>query len=293
MVLFVLVSIGISMFFKPLITTAAVTLVSFTATYSSGQIKLEWETGTELDTAGFYILRSTQGTGPFNRISGFIPAIGGTIGAMYSYADTTITNGVNYFYQLEEIEVSGGSSIFENDTIEIYAGVPSVTPSPTNTLAASLTQTPTKTSTGPTPTASRTPTRTKTPLPTATVTRTPFSSGISSPTDTLPPPETATLSSPLTVTLTVTLTITPTNTQESMPTVEYEIFIENTNTPTATISPTPTPAPTPISTEALNGFTGFIGSGEMFLIVGVVGLVIAGWGIVALVGYYFLFIRKT
>ena len=85
----------------------AVQLTSFTAVAGDGAVDLDWETASELDNLGFHLYRSTAG--PYERITArAIPGLGSSpVGANYSYRDTGLTNGVTYYYKLEDIETTG------------------------------------------------------------------------------------------------------------------------------------------------------------------------------------------
>ena len=87
----------------------AVKLMSFTASPADRAVDLAWQTGSELDNLGFQLYRATAAAGPFVRITpALIPGLGSSpIGASYSYHDAALTNGVTYFYELEDIETTG------------------------------------------------------------------------------------------------------------------------------------------------------------------------------------------
>ena len=152
---------------------AAIDLVSFTAAPGDGHILLAWETATEFDNAGFFIVRSQAEDGEYIRISPFIQAEGdGVTGAEYEYEDQDVTNGVLYYYKLE--------AIGNDQSSEFYGPVTAILPTPTPTATNTSTPTRTPTSTA-TRTATRTPTRTpfSTPAtltPTASETPTPTAS---------------------------------------------------------------------------------------------------------------------
>jgi hypothetical protein len=75
-------------------------------------VTVTWSTASELNTAGFNVLRSDNPDGPFTRLNPEIvpaspdPLIGGS----YVYTDTSVTPGQTYYYQLEEVESGGGTS---------------------------------------------------------------------------------------------------------------------------------------------------------------------------------------
>ena len=90
--------------------TTAVTLTSFTAAGRDGAVDLSWQTASELDNLGFHLYRSLVGERALRRGSRrrVIPGLGSSaIGTSYSYRDSGLTNGVTYFYKLEDIETSG------------------------------------------------------------------------------------------------------------------------------------------------------------------------------------------
>ena len=75
-------------------------------------VTVEWSTASELNTAGFNVLRSDNPNGPFTRLNPEViraspdPLVGGS----YVYTDTNVTPGQTYYYQLEEVEFGGGAS---------------------------------------------------------------------------------------------------------------------------------------------------------------------------------------
>jgi hypothetical protein len=124
---------------------ANVTLVSFTATYLSGkqEMRIDWETATELDTVGFYVARSNSFTGPFAHVSPFIPHEGDTVlGATYVYTDGIPALNQTYYYLLEA--VNADQTIDPHGPITATAGVPATnTPTATSTRTRTPTFTPT------------------------------------------------------------------------------------------------------------------------------------------------------
>jgi hypothetical protein len=92
-----------------------VELLYFQTVPGSESVTLVWATATEIDTAGFNILRSDSQNGPFARINDvLIPGEGGpTQGAQYSYLDEGLQDGATYWYQLEDVDVTGQSYIHD------------------------------------------------------------------------------------------------------------------------------------------------------------------------------------
>jgi hypothetical protein len=75
--------------------------IGFTAAASSGAISLQWTA--EAAATGYNVLRSTSASGPFTQING--SAIATT-----SYADSSVTPGTTYYYQLVATDGSGDVS---------------------------------------------------------------------------------------------------------------------------------------------------------------------------------------
>ena len=91
-------------FYEP---TTAVTLVYFTTEANGNRVTLSWETGTEIDNAGFNIYRATSEAGPYIKVNNdLIWAVGNvTQGAVYNFEDTP-GNGA-YLYYLEDVDNRG------------------------------------------------------------------------------------------------------------------------------------------------------------------------------------------
>lgn len=87
----------------------AVELASFDAAGGDGQVVVSWSTALELDNLGFHLYRSTSADGVYTRVTSQpIPGLGSSpVGASYQYVDDGVTNGVTYFYELEDIETTG------------------------------------------------------------------------------------------------------------------------------------------------------------------------------------------
>jgi len=94
---------------------AAVTLIYFRTIAGDGRVILLWETATELDNAGFYVQRSNEQAGNYQRINPtIIPSRGdGLTGATYEYLDTTVVNGSTYWYRLESIDFNQQSQYYD------------------------------------------------------------------------------------------------------------------------------------------------------------------------------------
>lgn len=75
-------------------------------------VTVQWSTASELNTAGFNILRGDNVNGPFARVNAeIIPASNDSlVGGSYIFTDTNVTAGHTYYYQLEEVEFSGNTT---------------------------------------------------------------------------------------------------------------------------------------------------------------------------------------
>jgi hypothetical protein len=88
-------------------------------------VTVEWSTASELNTAGFNILRGDTANGPFTRLNAEVipaspdPLVGGT----YVFTDTRVAPGQTYYYQLEEVEFSGSTSPQGTVTVTAPYGV--------------------------------------------------------------------------------------------------------------------------------------------------------------------------
>lgn len=236
---------------------AAVTLIYFNATPGDGQVLLEWATATELNNVGFFVVRSDQSNGTYNRVSDFIPGEGDSlVGATYDFTDTGLTNGQTYWYKLESVDINNTSQ-FDGPKSAV-PGVPAQATATATQTATATTEVP-DTST-PTPTATQTAgsvgtaTATETQAAGATSTFTPTPSLTSTPTRT--PTRTATRTSVSTFLPTRTQTPFPTRTSipdtQSAPATETVIPGGGAITTEGATSPDQSPTATLIPLPTLN-----------------------------------------
>ena len=101
-----------STFYTVCSATTAVELASFDASGLDGAVDVAWETSSELNNLGFHVYRATTSDGAYERVTASaIPGLGSSpVGARYSYRDAGLTNGVTYYYKLEDIETTGRPS---------------------------------------------------------------------------------------------------------------------------------------------------------------------------------------
>ncbi len=90
-----------------------VTLSSFTAAGDGQRIEIAWETKSEINTAGFNVLRrDREGATPVTINPQLIPARGGELqGARYSLIDSDVTGEVTYDYYLESVDLQGAGTM--------------------------------------------------------------------------------------------------------------------------------------------------------------------------------------
>ena len=86
--------------------------------YGSRDVNVQWDTATEIDTAGFYLYRSDSLDGEFvlvNREGELIPSQGNALsGATYTFMDEDVVPGETYYYLIEEVEYDLTSHRYED-----------------------------------------------------------------------------------------------------------------------------------------------------------------------------------
>ncbi len=101
-----------------------VELASFTGETSADGVTLLWSTASEVQNAGFYVLRAMAQDGPFEYQSEFILGQGTTpLGHDYTWTDTDVVPGTEYWYALEQRDFDG-TVTREESTIQIIAAAP-------------------------------------------------------------------------------------------------------------------------------------------------------------------------
>lgn len=236
---------------------AAVTLASFAAEGRDGRVLITWSTATEINSSGFFVLKSTEQAGEYERIGDFIPSTGDQlVGADYEYEDQDVTNGITYYYRLEAIDTSNNSQLF--GPISAIPGVATPTPTITNTPDPSVSPTITNTP-GPSATPTQTPTITGTPAQAATSTPAPTQSPVPEAIDTDAP--TATLTASATLIPVPALTLT---------------YPSPLDTPTATSSPSPGMTDSPDANSGSSSQSSLLRIGLMTSIV-LLWVLLGGW----------------
>ena len=90
-----------------------VELSYFTATAGDAKVTLEWNTESEIENLGFNIYLSTKYNDQFSIINDqLIPGAGNSSQRHdYEYVDKGLTNGVTYWYKLEDVDYSGKTEL--------------------------------------------------------------------------------------------------------------------------------------------------------------------------------------
>lgn len=83
-------------------------------------VLVEWSTASELDTVGFNLYRGENPDGPFTQINAelILASSDPLTGGAYTYQDHDVSVGKTYYYELEEVEASGGSYRFGPITVQ-------------------------------------------------------------------------------------------------------------------------------------------------------------------------------
>ena len=110
-----------------------ISLVRLSAKGSIFNIEVLWETSSEIDVAGFNILRSTDEFGAYEEINPRLISPQGdpVTGALYTYDDETVSPGLTYYYKLETVELTGQTYLYgpvSASTIQLCAALPGGTP---------------------------------------------------------------------------------------------------------------------------------------------------------------------
>ena len=99
-----------------------VELSSFRAVLKDKGVVLSWTTESELDNAGFNILRSVSKSGQFMKVNPSLIQGAGTTSERntYTWTDTTAKPDTAYFYQIEDISYSGERTRFATIRMKGY-----------------------------------------------------------------------------------------------------------------------------------------------------------------------------
>ena len=90
-----------------------VVLSSFTALAGDGEVTLKWVTESETDNLGFHVYRALEAKGVYTRLTAEVLEGAGTSTGRrgYAFTDIRLTNGVTYWYKLEDIAFDGTRTV--------------------------------------------------------------------------------------------------------------------------------------------------------------------------------------
>jgi len=119
---------------------AAVTITGFVVEAGDDEIYVNWETASEIDNLGFYVWRSQAATTGYVKVpldlpsEQFIPSTDEFgVGALYEFVDVQVTPGIRYYYKVQDVPASGGSTMVGPESAMIPLPA-TATPSATPTL---------------------------------------------------------------------------------------------------------------------------------------------------------------
>lgn len=78
------------------------------ATADSAVVNLDWNNNSEADLAGYNVYRGTGAGGPYSKVNGAVVAVS-------NYSDTTVTNGITYYYVVRAVDTSSNESGNSNE----------------------------------------------------------------------------------------------------------------------------------------------------------------------------------
>jgi len=137
-------------------------ITAFDVSFDVDQVDIYWETAQESRISGYYVLRANSETGPYYKISNFIPSNGSN--SLYEFTDAlaSVEFNKNYYYKIEIIN-SFGDTLRTHGPVSILTSTPTPSLTPTRTLYPTRTPYPTSTL-GPTRTATQYIYRSPTPI---------------------------------------------------------------------------------------------------------------------------------
>ena len=106
------------------IRTLPVTLSYFAANFNGvDKVVLEWETQSETNNLGFYILRgTTTDLADAQLVSELIPSANSSQGARYSFTDDTLCEDGTYYYWLQDVSLSGDTEMHGPTMVNVILG---------------------------------------------------------------------------------------------------------------------------------------------------------------------------
>ena len=76
-------------------------------------MRVKWQTAQESENKGFNLYRGSSPAGPFEKLNGGLIPSGSVSreGRDYEFVDTAVSRGAIYYYQLEDVDVSGAVTV--------------------------------------------------------------------------------------------------------------------------------------------------------------------------------------
>lgn len=109
-----------------------VTVSSFTARAGDGEVTLHWVTESEIANLGFHVYRALEEEGIYERLTAEVTAGAGntTTEQTYTFTDIRLTNGVTYWYKIEDVAFDGTRTMHGpiSVTVQVQAEVVAVRP---------------------------------------------------------------------------------------------------------------------------------------------------------------------
>ncbi len=102
-----------------------VSLSFFRAALENSEVVIRWTTESELDNAGFNILRRHNKDGEYKQINTVLIQGAGTTGERntYKWVDPTAKAGVVYYYQIEDVSFAGERQVLTTSRLKGYVSV--------------------------------------------------------------------------------------------------------------------------------------------------------------------------
>jgi len=90
-----------------------VTLSSFIAQAGDGEVTLHWVTESEIDNLGFHVYRALEAEGVYEQLTAEVLEGAGTSTGRreYAFSDVRLSNGVTYWYRLEDVAFDGTTTL--------------------------------------------------------------------------------------------------------------------------------------------------------------------------------------
>lgn len=99
----------------------ALWLLLLLAACSANDAIIAWETASEVGTAGFNLYRGPGPDGPWTQVNATLipPAADPVSGGRYRFTDAGAARGQVYYYQLEEVELTGGVNRYPPTRLQV------------------------------------------------------------------------------------------------------------------------------------------------------------------------------